>query len=245
MSKLGKNSSQSSESSAGWLISYADMMTLIACFFILMMAFANYDPVGFTKKTIEVSKHFNKDKYKHSETKMTQLQEEIASHPELIKMLKTSIIDDKLIISFSGSALFNRGQYEISEDTKFVLDALIDLIKVKDSNFRVLIEGHTDNQPIAKDGPFSSNWALSGARAASVVHRFEYFGFDPRNLVAIGLADTKPLVPNDDEKGNPIPANLKINRRVIIKVLNPINPKSKIKMGLGIYFENDNKGSAQ
>lgn len=47
------------EGGEGWLVSYADLMTLIACFFILMMAFANYDPVGFNKKAKEISKHFN------------------------------------------------------------------------------------------------------------------------------------------------------------------------------------------
>ena len=64
-----------------WLISYADMMTLIACFFILMMAFANYDPAGFNKKAIELSKSFNKDKYKSSEIKMKELMEELVKHP--------------------------------------------------------------------------------------------------------------------------------------------------------------------
>ena len=168
---------------AGWLLSYADMMTLVACFFILMMAFANYDPVGFTKKTIEVSRHFNKDKYKSSDTKLKQLHEEVSKHPELKKMIKTSLIDKNLVITFSGSALFEKDQYELAEENRFILDALIDLIKVKDGNYRVIVEGHTDNQPLNKDGPFSSNWALSGARAASVVQRFEYFGFDERGCI--------------------------------------------------------------
>lgn len=240
-SKLDSGTDGGEGGGAGWLLSYADMMTLIACFFILMMAFANYDPTGFTKKTIEVSKHFNKDKYKNSETKMKQLQEEIAKHPELKKMTKTSIVDNRLAITFSGSALFDRGQYDLNENTRFILDALIDLIKVKDSNYRVLVEGHTDNQPLEKKSPFTSNWALSGARAASVVQRFEYFGFDPLNLVAIGLADTKPIVPNEDERGEPIPENLKLNRRVIIKVLEPLDKSKLVRLGLGAYFEKDNK----
>lgn len=71
-----------------WLVSYADMMTLIACFFILMMAFANYDPAGFNKKAIELSKSFNKDKYKSSELKMKELMEEVSKHPEITKKLK-------------------------------------------------------------------------------------------------------------------------------------------------------------
>lgn len=241
MPRLKNNENSSSQSSgAGWLISYADMMTLIACFFILMMAFANYDPAGFTRKTIEVSKHFNKDKYKSSDSKMKRLEEEIARHPEIKKLLKTSIVDNRLQLTFTGSALFERGEYELNENTKFVLDALIDLIKVKDPNYRILVEGHTDNLKLPAKSPFKSLWGLSGARAASVISRFEYFGFDPQNLVSIGLGDTKPLVPNDDESGNPISENNRLNRRVIIKVLEPIDKTKLRKMGLGVYFDRDN-----
>jgi len=225
----------------GWLLSFADMMTLIACFFILMMAFAHYDPVGFTKKTIEISKHFNKDKYKSSDTKLKQLHEEIARHPELKKKLKISAIDQELLITFSGSTLFEKNQYEMSEKSRLIIDTLIDLIKIKNPNYKILSEGHTDNQPVSKAGPFSSNWALSGARAAAIIQRFEYFGFNPLHLVSIGMADTHPLVPNEDENGTPILENLKLNNRVIIKVIEQLESSKKVKMGLGVYFDEHNK----
>ena len=221
----------------GWLTSYADMMTLIACFFILMMAFANYDPAGFTRKTKEVSKHFNKAKYKSNDTKLTQLQEEIAVHPELKKMAKVSVKDSALVVTFSGSAIFPSGTHQLSKNSILVLDAMIDIIKAKDPNFRILVEGHSDNQAMAEGTTFTSNWALSGARAASVIERFEYFGFDPKKLVAIGMADTKPLVPNEDAKGEPLPENQKLNRRVVIKVLEPIDKSKEVKMGFGVYFK--------
>jgi chemotaxis protein MotB len=221
----------------GWIVSYADMMTLIACFFILMMAFANYDPVGFTRKTKEVSKHFNKDKYKSSDTKLTQIQEEIAMHPEIKKMAKVSVKDSALIVTFSGSAIFPSGTHKLAKNSILILDAMIDIIKAKDPNYRILVEGHSDNQAMAEGTTFTSNWALSGARAASVIERFEYFGFDPQKLISVGMADTKPLVPNEDTNGNPILENQKINRRVVIKVLEPIDKSKEIKMGLGVYFK--------
>ncbi len=221
----------------GWIVSYADMMTLIACFFILMMAFANYDPAGFTKKTKEISKHFNKDKYKSNTTKLSQLEEEIAMHPELKKMAKVSLKDSSLVVTFSGSAIFSAGTHTLSKASIMILDAMIDIIKTKDPNYRILVEGHSDNQAMAEGTTFTSNWALSGARAASVIERFEYFGFDPKKLVSISMSDTKPLVPNEDEKGNPIPENQKLNRRVVIKVLEPTNKSQEIKMGLGVYFK--------
>jgi len=243
MAELNKGGGSSGpDTSSLWLVSYADMMTLICCFFILMMAFANYDPPGMSVKMEQVSKAFGKDKYKSSSTKFTQLQEEVAKHPELKDLIKTSIVDNALLITFSGSVLFDKEAHELTEESRFLLDALIDLIKIKDSNYRILVEGHDDNQPITKSNKYPSHWALSSARASSVVTRFEYFGFDPQNLVAIGLGDTNPIAPNEDEKGDPIPENMRLNRRIVIKVLEPMNKGKMQKLGLGVYFTNDNKG---
>ncbi len=223
--------------SSTWLLSYADMMTLIACFFILMMAFANYDPIGFTKKTIELSKHFNKDKYKSSETKLRILHEEIAKHPELEKKFKVSIKNDQLYIKVSGSTLFKRDEYELSESARIKIDALIDLIKTKNADYKIITEGHTDNRKPSASGPFKSNWGISSARASSIIQRFEYFGFDPLHLVPIGMSDTQPLLPNENDSGEPLPANQNINNRVIIKVIENLDESRKVKMGLGIYFQ--------
>lgn len=220
-----------------WLISYADMMTLIACFFILMMAFANYDPVGFQKKAEEVSKHFHKDKYKTSELELEHLREELSTHPEIKKFTKVSIKDGALVLSFSGSVLFPSGSHTVNEDIAPVVDSMIDLIKVKDPNYRILVEGHTDNQKLGAGSPFENNWALSGARAASIVGRFERFGFEPKNLVSLGYGDTRPLAPNEDSKGRPLIDNMNLNRRVVIKVLVPKVKSDNVKMGLGIYFK--------
>ena len=236
-----KKSIQVSESqpvASTWLLSYADMMTLIACFFILMMAFANYDPIGFTKKTIEVSKHFNKDKYKSSETKLKILQEEIAKHPELKKKFKVSIKDDQLHIKVSGSTLFKKDQFQLNEKSRLKIDALIDLIKNKNPNYKIITEGHTDNILPSNTSPFSNNWGLSSARASSIIERFEYFGFDPLHLAPIGLSDTQPVLPNEDDDGIPIRENQRINNRVIIKVLQNLDETRKVKMGLGVYFQN-------
>jgi chemotaxis protein MotB len=224
------------DESGAWLMSYADMMTLIACFFILMIAFANFDPAGFSVKTQEIANHFNRDKNKPSETKLDLIMEELAMHPELIEKLKVSVKDNELIITFSGSALFEGQEHALTDDSLVALDTMIDIIRAKDPNFRILVEGHTDNMPIS-NSTFNSSWALSSARASSVVERFEFYGFDPEKIVPIGLGSTKPLAPNEDEDGEPIPENMRLNRRVIIKVLQPMDLESQMKMGLGVYFK--------
>lgn len=217
-----------------WLVSYADMMTLIACFFILMMAFANYEPVGFQKKAKEIAKHFRKDKYKSAEVKMKYIEEEIAVHPELKTKAKVSIKDGELQLVFSGSALFENNSYALDESTLKTIDSLIDIIKTNNSQYRILVEGHADDR-FDGDKQYTS-WSLSALRAATIIDRFAYYGFQPSNLRAVGLGDTEKLVPSIDDKGKFIEANARINRRAIIKVLEPMD-KKQVKMGLGVYFQ--------
>ncbi len=222
-----------------WLVSYADMMTLICCFFILMMALANYEPVGFTKKVKEISKHFNIDKNKSSDVKLTTLTEEIASHPKLQKMTKISKKDERLIVSFSGTTLFKNDSYQLTDEMLSPLDALIDLIKTRDDSYKILIEGHTSNLPL-RDKSLISKWHLSSLRASTVAQRFAFFGFNSKNIVPIGRGSTEPILANQDKFGENIKENIVLNDRVEIKILESREvekSEKKTKLGLGVYFK--------
>ncbi|MCB9060682.1 MAG: OmpA family protein [Halobacteriovoraceae bacterium] len=236
--RKGKMLEEEEEEGELWLLSYADMMTLVACFFILMMAFAHYDPVGFTEKTKVVAQHFNKDKFKNSMTKMDELTEEIAKHPKMKDMTKITVHDSEVIINFSSTVLFEDGGWTLTPEVSLLLDSMIDIIKTLNENYQIIVEGHSDNGPIPKNIPFKSHWALAGARAASVIERFEYFGFDPKNLRAVSHGDTRPVLPNTDKKGLPLEENIRMNRRVVIKVIKPLKKtEKKYKLGLGVYFD--------
>jgi len=76
----------------------------------------------------------------------------------------------------------------------------------------VRVEGHTDNRPI-NTKTFPSNWELSAARAASVVHLFAKGGVDPARLTVIGLGEFRPAQSNDTAEGR------NANRRVLIVIL--------------------------
>jgi chemotaxis protein MotB len=76
----------------------------------------------------------------------------------------------------------------------------------------VRVEGHTDNRPI-NTSTFPSNWELSAARAASVVHLFAKGGVDPARLAVIGLGEFRPAKSNDSAEGR------NANRRVLIVIL--------------------------
>jgi chemotaxis protein MotB len=74
------------------------------------------------------------------------------------------------------------------------------------------VEGHTDNQPI-NTKYYPSNWELSAARAASVVHRFARRGMSPSRLSVIGFGEYRPAQTNDTVAGRDA------NRRVVIVIL--------------------------
>jgi chemotaxis protein MotB len=76
----------------------------------------------------------------------------------------------------------------------------------------VRVEGHTDNRPISTS-TFPSNWELSAARAASVVHLFAKGGVDPARLTVIGLGEFRPA------QSNATAAGRNANRRVVVVIL--------------------------
>jgi chemotaxis protein MotB len=106
--------------------------------------------------------------------------------------------------------LFPSGIATLSNKAIPALDALATTL-VKHPN-PVRVEGHTDNRPIANRN-YPSNWELSAARAASVVHRFANAGVHPDRLSVIGFGEFRPTQSNDTAAGRDA------NRRVVIVIL--------------------------
>lgn len=234
----GVNAEQEDDSGA-WLTSYADLMTLVACFFILMMAFAKYDPVGFQRKTKEVAKHFSGKALNKDQSQLDQLVKELQGNPDLSEVAKVAIVDDGIKIVFKSNHLFEQGEPKLRGSSLESLDIMIDLIYQKKPDYRVMVEGHTDNLAIPADSDYKTPWELSSARASSIVERFQEYGFNKDSLVAIGYGDSRPVAPNQDAKGRNIEENITLNRRAVIKVLEPLKSTQSQRMGLGIYFTED------
>jgi chemotaxis protein MotB len=135
------------------------------------------------------------------------------------------LIDAKLVtvkreslwleIEINTDILFASGVSDFSPAAATVLDKLADVLKPFPNPVRV--EGHTDDRPI-KTSAFPSNWELSAARAASVVHEFTKDGLDPLRLEIVGFGEFHPLKPNDTVEGR------NANRRVTILVLEAVAP---------------------
>jgi chemotaxis protein MotB len=106
--------------------------------------------------------------------------------------------------------LFPSGVATLAPEAQKILEQLAQSLEPFPNPIRV--EGHTDNRPI-KSSSFPSNWELSAARAASVVHLFTNNGMDPRRLAVVGLGENRPAESNDTEQGR------NMNRRVLLVIL--------------------------
>jgi chemotaxis protein MotB len=140
-----------------------------------------------------------------------------------------ALIDAKLVtvkrenmwleIEINTDILFPSGAGDFAPAAEPVLDKLAEVLKPFPNPIRV--EGHTDNRPI-KTASFPSNWELSAARAASVVHQFTKAGIDPLRLEIVGFGQFRPLQPNDTVEGR------NANRRVSVLVLEAVSPGAAV-----------------
>ncbi len=125
----------------------------------------------------------------------------------------------KIVIRVQEKGSFSSGSAQLQTEFFPVLDKLIELLAGIEGH--IAVEGHTDNIPI-NTAKFPSNWDLSVARALEVAHGlFDDGTLDQKRFTITGLADTKPLVPNDTPEGRAR------NRRVEIILQEPTDPGLK------------------
>ena len=113
-------------------------------------------------------------------------------------------------VEIKSSILFSSGVRTCQRSPDPVLRQLAEKLKSLDNI--VHVEGFTDNVPI-NNFEFLSNWELSAARAASVVHLFTRLGIEPQRMAAIGYGEFRPIASNDTAEGRAK------NRRVVLVIM--------------------------
>ncbi|OGR92302.1 MAG: hypothetical protein A2992_06765 [Elusimicrobia bacterium RIFCSPLOWO2_01_FULL_59_12] len=179
-----------------WLVNYADLMTELSCFFIILYA---------------LSASLNKDVQKaKKEVEETMKQEQVQGQ---VKVDKEGM---KITLEEQGeNVFFNSGSADLSPRMKEIMAKIVPSLRtLAKENHQIIVEGHTDDVPI-HNPQFPSNWELSTARATSVVqYMIRGLQFPPDRLGAIGYGQFQPVVPNDS------PENQSRNRRVVFFVKN-------------------------
>ena len=204
-------------SDANWIVSYADMMTLLCVFFILMFTLANPDPEKMEKLKKDTT-HFFGGQYRIPYENIVEKLREVVKEKNLEKNVVVEADESGVKVTFMGTLFFNSGKAELLPEGLDILERMGEVAKEEAPGFKVVVEGHTDDVPIESQ-VYPSNWELSGARASRVIRKFETMGFDRSLLNAIGYADTRPVKPNRDPNGNAIPVNQAENRRVVLRLV--------------------------
>jgi chemotaxis protein MotB len=135
-----------------------------------------------------------------------------AAMSELVDAGMIEVRRDKrwIEVEIKSSILFSSGNAELSAQSQPVLRQLAETLKPLGNIIHV--EGFTDNVPI-NNFEYRSNWELSAARAASVVHLFTGLGIDPQRMAAIGYGEFRPVDSNDTPEGRAR------NRRVVLVIM--------------------------
>jgi chemotaxis protein MotB len=199
-----------------WLVSYADMMTLLVGFFVMITAFSTPDPQKI-EKLREATSEAMGGEYVKPLQELTAGLKRVLQEAEIENAVSVENTGDGAVLSVKGTLFFDSGSAEIKADAMSVVQKLASVLTREAEGFRIVVEGHTDDSPIAT-AKFPSNWELSSARAGTVVRLFEQSGVPHRDLKPVGLSDTVPLMPNRTPAGEPILENQARNRRIVIRI---------------------------
>jgi chemotaxis protein MotB len=246
------------EGAPAWLATFADLMSLLMCFFVLLLSFSEMDlqkykqvagsmkmAFGVQRKikvdtiprgTSVIKQEFSPGKPQPTVMQVMQqrtendtraelrtgepLSEDVEELLELVEnslaqeidaeVLEILLYEDGVMIRVRESDAFPSGSAELQGGFEPVLDKLRTLLDETDG--RIVVSGHTDNVPI-NTPVYPSNWVLSAARSASVVHYLSEIRFsDPSRIEIRAFADTQPVAPNDT------PENRARNRRIEISI---------------------------
>jgi chemotaxis protein MotB len=220
MKRRQQNSSfDDAEEDQEWLLTYSDMITLLLAFFAMLIAVSQTDIALWEQmKQGMRSDVAGKEKV---ETPLAEIKLDLDSLlvEERNQGLVGVILDkDGIKLSFNSSSLYNSGEAILLPSGERIINKVTQALNLLDYyQFRVDVEGHTDNVPI-NTARFPSNWELSVARASEVVKFFIREGIEGDRLKASGYADTKPVLPHVDEFGRDIVENRAANRRILIRI---------------------------
>ena len=205
------------EGSPAWMATFADMMSLLLTFFILMYAIASqntarvlHEVLGIEEKSLGVIDLIDTITIQKSLQELTGL-----NNPNILDDMDDIAEDSamavdtnqaKVVVRVPGANLFIPGQADLQLSGRPVLDSVIAVIR-KYPDYKIHIQGHTDDDPISTE-KFPTNWELSAARATAVLRYFFDKGVEPEKMTATGYSDTFPLASNNTDQGRTL------NRRV-------------------------------
>jgi len=229
-----------------YLVTYADLITLLLGLFVIFYASSQVDQEKFKEISSALTKYFKSQpanpieggdgvlesghraipepmispreakSIKEVENQAANVLKDYIAKGEI--SLRTS--SEGLVIVLPEKLMFRSGKAEIQTDGITVIDSLAQILSTL--NNTIFVDGHTDNTPI-RTFQYESNWHLSVARALNVGYRLISLGVSGDNIVIRGFADKRPVDDNSTEEGRAR------NRRVEITISRvDINSPAKV-----------------
>ncbi|OGT18249.1 MAG: flagellar motor protein MotD, partial [Gallionellales bacterium RIFOXYD12_FULL_53_10] len=224
-----------------WLISYADFVTLLFAFFVVMYSISSVNEgkyktfsdslnSAFSESSSTVVPNTQGQLFKvlvdKRDARMLEQQRKIQAQMKAVDASLREVMGPLIaqglvgvhqtkrgvVVDISASTLFREGEEKLQPGAQETLQQVA--LVLSRENQSVEVEGHTDDVPI-KTTQFPSNWELSSGRASSVVRTLVTYGVPEKRLAAVGMAANQPVVANDT------PENRAKNRRVSITILSP------------------------
>jgi len=174
-----------------WLLTYADMMTLLFAFFVLLFSLSSPDPV----KVSQLKDGMGDQPELKSFNAVTEDFEDIIEDLGIESKAKVGADPRGVTLEIDGDICFESGSTTIHSTLAEVLNQASSKVFAQQDDFRLIVaEGHTDSDNIPKSLQkiYPSNWELSSARASKVVNYLIDIGVNSGKLQASGYADRWP-----------------------------------------------------
>lgn len=203
-----------------WMVSWADFVTLLLAFFVVLYASSNVNPAKAGRVSEALGTAFGAPPPRPVAVEplaavpppaLPALPKESAQMNAIAEEIRTALggllsadqvritqSERGVAIDINASLLFAPGEARLSPAANEALAAMAGVLA--HATERIEVAGHTDSMPM-HSAQFASNWELSAVRAASVVRRLLEGGVGQERLVAIGHASTQPLDSNDSAAG--------------------------------------------
>lgn len=234
---MAKKKHEEHENHERWLVSYADFITLLFAFFVVMYSISSVNEGKFRTVSDSIKAALNpvvspsntlspftvgqnraltlkptiEDAKEPAVRRLRQIMRSLKNETHLEIIQLKELTNGDIVLTLPDTVLFRAGESVLRLEARPFIQALSEVLIELDRHARV--EGHTDNVPIST-AQFPSNWELSATRAVTVVRNLsELYGVPSHNLAAVGYADSRPQIDNLS------PENRAKNRRVEIVVL--------------------------
>jgi chemotaxis protein MotB len=225
------------------LNTYADMVTLMLCFFVIFfnpdeITQQQLDAVSTSMQTggigamaggLTLASGRSADlgatvmslpSMEKGRSMGTALRKAVSVFSPEVRSNKIRVTHDErgIVITLASDAFFNPASARINiEATRDILLRLGGYLASDELSKPVLrkfrIEGHTDSLDVDPSGPWTSNWELSAMRSINILHYLTGLGIDEKRFQVAGFSDTVPIATNDTPEGRAY------NRRVDIIIL--------------------------